>query len=496
MPEWFPEIQGWLTAHGTRLLKRYPEASRTILGSALAALVAWSLLGAGYTVGLAISAAARAVQNATLSASSTAVEPPVQLPLAPLDVPAKTPQAATAEKTNRVAENAAQQNARPAPGPKAPPLPPDAVELVRDPVNPLSLPYKEGRGASIGDATKQIDFALLQTVVRLGLDQGRMYFLSTEYRGRGDGRYPFQRLRFYLPKTEAGQPDAVIRFINVLDAMLEAWSERALLTRTAPNRLTISVDGTPTHEFWVETVGEEFLLPPADAKACLTIVIDDMGGNLKALHELLALNIPVTVSIWPLSAHAAATARAAHAAGREVLIHQPMEPVQAPFVDTGPGGVTLAMPEENIRRTLLDNIKRVPHASGLNNHMGSRFTQDQRGTALVCDILAPEGLFALDSVTHKQSVLYDAARQRGLSAYRRAVFLDDGPRTVDSVLRELRAAEAIALKTGQAVAIGHPHPETLTALKRWTAERNADIHVVPLRHLAVPVETMTPEPIK
>lgn len=82
--------------------------------------------------------------------------------------------------------------------------------------------------------------------------------------------------------------------------------------------------------------------------------------------------------------------------------------------------------------------------------------------------------------------------RRGLPAYRRNIFLDDGPRTVKSVLEELRAAEAVARKDGQAVAIGHPHPETLTALRQWCATRDTSIQIVPLRHLRQHGSTLTP----
>lgn len=475
MAEWFPAIRGYLAERGIRLPTPYPHPFRTLIGSALAALLAGGLLGGGYAVYVAVDAAVHAVQRTAQSLSASISDLLAEGPVETGEAPPAPAQSAV--------------SAAP------PPVPVDlhdAEPHIREAIAPNALPYKETPDAPLPDAVKQIDFALLQTLVREHLEEGRLYILGTEFRGEGEGRFPFQRLRFYPSQAEG---DAVERFRKDLAASLDVWSERASLARTAPDTLEISVDGVPTHDIRVEPVGDEFLLPPPDAGPRLTIVMDDMGANPKAIHELLDLNVPVTVSIWPRSRYAAETARLAHAAGREVLIHQPMEPMQAPYIDAGPGAITLAMPPERIRRTLAENLKRVPYASGMNNHMGSRFTQDPAVSALVCDEAASAGLFILDSVTHPRTVLYDTARKRGLPAYRRAVFLDDGPRTVRSVLRELRATEALAHKNGQAVAIGHPHPETLAALRQWTAERDMSLHVVPLRHLSVHVDTLTPDPL-
>lgn len=404
-----------------------------------------------------------------------------------LDLPAPPP---SADNLRQWAELAARPAPRIGYGRPGPLVPPDAVAEVRESIIRNALPYPENADAPVADVVKQIDFALLQTVARLRLEEGRIFLLGRENRGEGEHRRPFQRMKIYLPKLEQG--DTAVSFAGLLAGTLEVWSERAALSRPAWNRLVLSVDGLPTHDLRLEVVGDEFLLPPLEDGPRLTVVIDDMGANPKAIDELLDLDVPVTVAIWPRSRYAAETARTAHAAGREVLIHQPMEPVQAPYVNAGPGAITLHTPPDRIREILAENLKLVPFASGLNNHMGSRFTQNPDFCAIVCDVAAEAGLFTLDSVTHANTVFYETALRRGLPAYRRNIFLDDGPRTVKSVLEELRAAEAVARKDGQAVAIGHPHPETLTALRQWCATRDTSIQIVPLRHLRQHGSTLTP----
>ena len=214
----------------------------------------------------------------------------------------------------------------------------------------------------------------------------------------------------------------------------------------------------------------------------LAIVIDDMGFNESALRQLLNLDFPVTLAFLPHGKHTRSGAMAAHIKGGEVLVHQPMEPIGYPQVRPGPNALLTGMSEGQIRRILEATIAAVPHAVGLNNHMGSRFTQQADGVSVVIRVLKERGMFMLDSLTHKDSVFADQGRSLGIEHYSRDVFLDAAPFR-EKVLEELYRAEAIALYTGQAVAIGHPHPETLAALRDWQRLRNREVRIVQLREL-------------
>jgi polysaccharide deacetylase 2 family uncharacterized protein YibQ len=88
----------------------------------------------------------------------------------------------------------------------------------------------------------------------------------------------------------------------------------------------------------------------------------------------------------------------------------------------------------------------------------------------------------LDSVTHPHTKLYAAASDAGLRAYRRDIFLDVEENTA-SIIRQLDKAAQVARKHGQAIAIGHPLPETLAALKQWQYRRDPTVLIVPLGNL-------------
>jgi len=240
------------------------------------------------------------------------------------------------------------------------------------------------------------------------------------------------------------------------------------------------VDGATTHELFLSPEPGRAPDPPAPGVPLLTIVIDDMGASLEAAQRLLHMGAPVTLSIWPHAAHAARVADMGWKAGQEILLHQPAEPLDFPAMQPGPGALFTRMSRAEIMAVFSDNLSRVPHVAGVNNHMGSRLTTDKSSVEALCAAAAEHGLFVLDSLTHPNSLLARQAVQQGLAAYRRTVFLDD-PLNRDAIRKALREAEQFARKHGQAIAIGHPHAETLDMLQEWLRARDASIRLVPLR---------------
>ena len=214
-----------------------------------------------------------------------------------------------------------------------------------------------------------------------------------------------------------------------------------------------------------------------DKDPLLVIVIDDLGENMAHIRRLLALPYPVTLAIWPGATHAGKSAELAHAAGRRVLVHMPMQPCD-PRQKMGKFGLTVDMPESGLASRLRQALARVPHAVGINNHMGSCFTSDEISVSRFCRELrrqAPDFL-VLDSLTLDTSVLYEQAQKQEFRAFRRDVFLDDIAER-KAVLRELDKAAVLARRNGMAVAIGHPYPETLAALAVWKGYSRPDLKV-------------------
>ncbi len=204
--------------------------------------------------------------------------------------------------------------------------------------------------------------------------------------------------------------------------------------------------------------------PPTPAPtALLAVVIDDLGNNLEEGKRVAALQGPVACSILPHTAHGPRIAELAYAAGKEVLLHLPMQSVDDETL--GPGGLTLDMDETGIKQTVTDDLASLPHLAGMNNHEGSLMTQHPGDMAWVMQALHAAGAYYyIDSYTSADSVAYQVAREQHVAAARRNVFLDD-VNTEDAVRAEWQRVLKMAKSRGFALAIGHPRSATLAVLE-------------------------------
>jgi polysaccharide deacetylase 2 family uncharacterized protein YibQ len=200
--------------------------------------------------------------------------------------------------------------------------------------------------------------------------------------------------------------------------------------------------------------------PPHTVRVAL--IIDDCGQWLDTEEALLALPIPITMSVLPHVRYASKIAQDASSAGKGVMLHLPME--AASHINAGPGEIETSMSDAQIAATTEDDVAQVPLAKGVNNHEGSAASADPRVMKDVIDVLKTHGLFFIDSRTSTKTVAEDLARSAGVPAARRNVFLDN---RADVAYTEsmLERATAIAEQNGSAIAIGHPKPSTLEAIR-------------------------------
>lgn len=239
---------------------------------------------------------------------------------------------------------------------------------------------------------------------------------------------------------------------------------------------------------------EETALPPMppelgklggaqDGKPKIAIVIDDMGVDVKhsarAIHDLPP---SVTLSFLPYSPNITGQTRAAYDLGHELLVHMPMEAIRG-TVDPGPDALSTALTDDEIAARTEKNLNAFSGYVGVNNHMGSKFTQDRHRLGVVMDKLAARHLFFLDSVTVAQSVAENVAKDHHLQASHRDVFIDhfESP---DLVSQSLKRIEYVAKHGGTAIAIGHPKDVTLDALEKWLPTlKGKGFELVPLSEI-------------
>jgi len=196
----------------------------------------------------------------------------------------------------------------------------------------------------------------------------------------------------------------------------------------------------------------------------IAIIIDDMGLTLRS-KQVEAMKGPLTLAYLPYADGLKVRTQRALKNGHELMVHIPMEAMNTKL-DGGPKVLKSSLNVDEFDKTLMWGLDQFEGYVGVNNHMGSRLTQDVDAMRRVMAALKKRGVFFVDSKTIGSSVAADTARDIGIPYAERDVFLDHEI-SMDFVRKALRKLEQVAQRKGSAIAIGHPHKETIAALKEW-----------------------------
>ncbi|MCC3859912.1 divergent polysaccharide deacetylase family protein [Pseudemcibacter aquimaris] len=210
----------------------------------------------------------------------------------------------------------------------------------------------------------------------------------------------------------------------------------------------------------------------------VVIVIDDLGIVKDMTAEMIDMDVPMTLAFLPYASDVSPQANRAYNKGHDILVHIPMEPKSR--LDPGPNALLSSTPVNVQMDSIHYNLSQFENYIGINNHMGSRFTEDSSAVNRLLGVVKDSELLVLDSKTTPNSVLESLADQNEIPVINRDVFLDN---TEDEqyIMGQLARLERIAKQTGNGVAIGHPYPETVAALKKWLPTlADKGITVVPI----------------
>ncbi|WPZ32866.1 divergent polysaccharide deacetylase family protein [Thalassobaculum sp. OXR-137] len=211
----------------------------------------------------------------------------------------------------------------------------------------------------------------------------------------------------------------------------------------------------------------------------IAIVLDDLGIDVRRSNRAVALPAPVTLAYLPYAEGLDSQTAAARNAGHELLVHIPMQP-HGEDADPGPNALDMRLGAIEVLSRLDWDLARFSGYVGINNHMGSLFTESEEGMRLVAEGLRDRGLLFLDSLTSPKSVAASTVASYGVPTTVRDVFLDntDSP---EEVAMRLEQTEKVARKAGTAIAIGHPRDNTLAVLEDWIPKaKAAGFTLVPL----------------
>lgn len=197
----------------------------------------------------------------------------------------------------------------------------------------------------------------------------------------------------------------------------------------------------------------------------IAIIIDDMGVDRRNSERAISLPGPVTFSFLPYALRIRDLVDEASHAGAEIMLHLPMEPRGE--ANPGPHALKADMTGGEFLKTLEWNLDRFEGYVGVNNHMGSKLTEDIAAMKTLLGYLDHRETFFLDSVTTPHSTARQAAKELDVKVLYRDVFLDDDVGNENSIRTQLALVERIARETGYVIAIGHPRPETMDVLGPW-----------------------------
>lgn len=196
----------------------------------------------------------------------------------------------------------------------------------------------------------------------------------------------------------------------------------------------------------------------------IAIVIDDMGDNYRRTKDIISLKAPLTASFLTYPQRLEQQISDSLKSGHEIMLHVPMQPKSN--INLSKDILTVDMSPDEVRKNFEKMVNRFSEVKGINNHMGSRLTEDEARMTEIMKVLKSKGMFFLDSKTTPHSVGDKVARKYDVDYASRNVFLDN-KNEVSYILNQLARTEKIARKNGYAVAIGHPKSQTYEALKRW-----------------------------
>jgi len=345
----------------------------------------------------------------------------------------------------------------------------------------LPLPFEEVYATSkqLSRDIRLVDKAISDGLYAMGVPQEDIVFLSVVPREKDGYHWDFNDIQARIPRQHP-----LYQVGNEIRTRVTNLKRPAEITiaKQSPKEIVYHIfcSGLFTHRLNILRDG----YPPPQRLPCpkIGIIIDDVGYDSSLAKAFIQLDLPLTLSILPFAPGSKSIAQRAKKEGREIMLHLPMEPINYPAVDPGDGVLLLSMDKEMILEVLNRDLSWVPFASGVNNHMGSRFTASEEKMVVVLTELKRRGLYFIDSRTTSRSVAFKVAKRMALRTASRDIFLDN-ELSENALKIQMERLLSLARQKGWAIGIGHPHQETLELLKKYESTLTHETEVVPVSKL-------------
>jgi len=354
--------------------------------------------------------------------------------------------------------------------------------FLSDNISEKSFPvYEEIYSVSsdFNDKIGEVDKLIYESLFEVGVDEKDIFFLDVIPMHEKGYEWDYAELLIKLPNR-----DNAIGLENIIDNKLSRLKPSVKYDKEESSNIEIVCSiytlGLFTHKIKL-IYKEQGKIVRKDLPK-IAIIIDDIGYDHELAVSFLDLDLPLSFSVLPWAPHSIEIADKASKKGSELLLHLPMEPKNYPDLDPGPGAILTDMEEDEIRKIIREDIKQVPGLRGVNHHMGSYFTERRDKMKIVLKELKKHNLFYVDSRTTNLTVAYDLAKEMGVPAAKKSVFLDNDL-SLKAIKFQMERLLGIARYSGTAVGIGHPHRETLKVVQDYLYQLKTDFRVVPVSEL-------------
>ena len=216
--------------------------------------------------------------------------------------------------------------------------------------------------------------------------------------------------------------------------------------------------------------------------AKIVFIIDDMGMNPSKTRRIANIKGHLTLSFLPYADHLNQQLSLVAEQGHELMMHLPMEPMKVPSHQE-PQLLTVSLSDEAFLEMLQDMLNQFEGYVGVNNHMGSKLTAHRPAMEMLMKELKKRNLFFIDSKTSSHSIAEAVAEEYRVPHAGRDIFIDH-INTDEAIAKQLKRAEEIAKKYGQAIAIAHPGKRSIKAIEAWVPTlQKKGIRLVPMSEL-------------
>jgi len=334
--------------------------------------------------------------------------------------------------------------------------------------------------SDLDEKISQIDYTIYDSLFEKGIEEKDVFFSKVIPRHEKDYDWDFTELLIKLPNRNYAVllEDLICDKLSRLKPSVKVDKEKISDSEIVCHIYAL---GLYTHK--IKLIYKEQKKIVQEGLPKIAIIIDDIGYDNDLAMAFMDLDLQLSLSVLPSAPHTVDIVNEANRRGKELLLHLPMEPKDYPNLNPGPGALLTNMDEERIKKIISDDIEQVPGLRGVNHHMGSYFTERYDKMKIVLSEVKKRNLFYLDSRTTNRTVAFDLAKDMGVPAAKKSLFLDNDLSS-KAIKLQMERLFGIARYSGTAVGIGHPHKETLQVLQEYINQLKTDFKVVPVSELA------------